>query len=601
MAQSDPIGQPNATVKQIEVDFLILGSGIAGLYAAYLLSFEGRVLLITKADLSDANTTYAQGGIASVLNANDSFKSHISDTLEAGAGLCDPKAVEILVTEGPEHIAKLIQLGTHFAHDASGQLDLRREGGHSQNRIAHVADFTGREIENVLIQAVTDRNVEILTQHSAVELITRYHLSDAHLSVGPPTCFGAYVYDRNSWNIFVVLARATILATGGAGQVYFHNTNSTVATGDGVAMAYRAGAAVANMEFYQFHPTALFQEAEKGHDSSFLISEALRGSGAILRGWDNLPFMSRYDPRGDLAPRDIVARAIDVELKRSGAQHVWLDATQIHRESLMKQFPNIYSYCLDQGIDISRHPIPVVPAAHYMCGGVLTDHWGRTSVHNLFALGEVACTGVHGGNRLASNSLLEGLVFAGRIDKYLSGKAPIEEEQLPGKWLFSLKSAPQNWPDRSPHPSPHDKSHDRSHDRSHAVLHDEPHRKAPFVKRWGREGLVNPEEWVLVQHNFDEIQRVMWDYVGIVRSNLRLGRAMRRILLLYEEIEDFYRRTVVQNKILELRNLALVARLIVESALMRKESRGLHFSVDYAESRTPSTENTVLRRLGAKI
>ncbi len=526
--------------KSVDVDYLIIGSGISGLYAALLLSEHGEVLLITKESVIDASTSYAQGGVASVLAETDTFESHIQDTLVAGAGLCDPEAVRVLVTEGPSHVRRLMELGARFEKDEKGRLDLGREGGHSANRIVHAGDLTGKEIELVLERSARSRGIRILEHTSAVELITRYHLKDS--TDGDMRCYGAYIYDRQSWDISVVRARATILASGGAGQVYLHNTNPEVNTGDGVALAYRAGAVVSNMEFYQFHPTSMYFPGEK----TFLITEAMRGFGAILRNLSGEAFMEKYDKRKELAPRDIVARAIDAELKRTAQPHVWLDVTSKSREDLMVKFPNIYAVCLDRGIDISREMIPVVPAAHYMCGGVRTDLSGRTTIAGLFAVGETACTGVHGGNRLASNSLLEGLVFAARIDRFLAA----EKEKT----------------------------------------------SMPQVKDWDKEGLENAEEWILVEHNFEEIKTIMWNYVGIVRSNLRLDRARRRIDLIYNEVRDFYRRTVIQNKILEMRNLALVAKLIIESALLRKESRGLHFNTDFPENRNPSRQNTDLQR-----
>ncbi|MBX7056753.1 MAG: L-aspartate oxidase [Leptospirales bacterium] len=549
---------------RIDVDFLIIGSGVSGLYAAYLLADLGETLVLTKARMDEASTSLAQGGIASVIAATDSIEKHIQDTLDAGAGLCDPAAVRCLVAEGPEHVRRLVEMGANFRRTAQGELDLGREGGHSENRIVHADDLTGREVERTLLAAVRERGVEIREYVSAVELITRYHLKDSRVlgrragtstgdavatPEGAPRCFGAYVYDRHSWDVTIVRARAVILATGGAAQVYLHNTNPEVATGDGVALAYRAGAEIANMEFYQFHPTALY---EPGASRPFLISEALRGYGARLLGPDLRPFMERYDPRAELAPRDIVARAIDAELKRTGARHVWLDASGKGREQLMGSFPTIFAHCLDRGMDISRDPIPVVPAAHYMCGGVRTDLHGQTCIEGLYVTGEAACTGVHGGNRLASNSLLEGLVFSWRIADCLKQSPPPAVNQIE-------------------------------------------------IKEWQKEGLANAEEWILVQHDFEEIKKVMWDYVGIVRSDLRLNRALRRVHLLHAEIEDFYRRTVIQNKILELRNLALTARLIVQSAMARKESRGLHYSTDYPESRAPSRQDTVLQRRSAEI
>lgn len=527
---------------ELSCDFLILGSGVTGLYTAYQLADLGSVLLVTKADLVESSTAYAQGGIASVLAATDSFESHIRDTLEAGAGLCDPEAVRVLVTEGPDHIRRLIELGARFETGPGGELDLHREGGHSHNRIVHSGDLTGKEVELVLASAVQSKDVKILEHHSAVELITRYHLEGGHPDAEEPACFGAYVYNRKTWEIFVIRARATILATGGAGHVYLHNTNPEVATGDGVALGYKAGAVVSNMEFYQFHPTCLYDPGRR----SFLITEAMRGFGGRLLSYDMRPFMHEYDERKELAPRDIVARAIDAEMKKSGSPHVWLDVSDHPVEELMHKFPNIYATCLSRGIDISKQPIPVVPAAHYMCGGIETDLFGRTRLKGLYAAGEVASTGVHGGNRLASNSLLEGLVFGSRIAADLKAN-PIRNDR-------------------------------------------------EKIRPWNKEGLDNPEEWILVQHNYGEIRHIMWNYVGIVRSNLRLDRALRRMNLLYDEITDFYRRTVIQNKILELRNLAIVAKLIILSARHRHESRGLHFTTDYPENRTPSRQNTLIVR-----
>lgn len=531
---------------ELSCDFLILGSGVTGLYTAYQLADLGSVVLVTKADLVESNTAYAQGGIASVLAATDSFESHIRDTLDAGAGLCDPEAVRVLVTEGPDHIRRLIELGARFETGPGGELDLHREGGHSHNRIVHSGDLTGKEVELVLADAVRSKNVKILEHHSAVELITRYHLDGGNPGAEEPACFGAYVYNRKTWEIFVIRARATILATGGAGHVYLHNTNPEVATGDGVALGYKAGAVVSNMEFYQFHPTCLYDPGRR----SFLITEAMRGFGGRLLSYEMRPFMHEYDERKELAPRDIVARAIDAEMKKSGSPHVWLDVSDHPAEELMHKFPNIYATCLSRGIDISKQPIPVVPAAHYMCGGIETDLFGRTRLKGLYAAGEVASTGVHGGNRLASNSLLEGLVFGSRIAADLKAN-PIRDDR-------------------------------------------------EKIRPWNKEGLDNPEEWILVQHNYGEIRHIMWNYVGIVRSNLRLDRALRRMNLLCDEIMDFYRRTVIQNKILELRNLAVVAKLIILSARHRHESRGLHFTTDYPENRTPSRQNTSIVRTPAE-
>ncbi len=528
---------------RIEVDYLIIGSGIAGLFLALKLAEKGSVLIITKEKLQDTGTYYAQGGVAAVLGNGDTYESHLRDTLIAGAGLCNREAVEILVEEGPVHIRELMEMGVPFARDGQGQIDLAREGGHSVSRILHAGDHTGKAIHQTLEGAVRRKGVRIMEYVSAVELITKYHLEGGDPDQESPACYGAYVYDRNTWEILPVLAGATILATGGAGQAYLHNTNPEVATGDGVALAYRAGAIITNLEFYQFHPTALYSPDK----ATFLISEAVRGHGGILRDKEGKPFMDRYDERGDLAPRDIVARAIDAEMKRTAIDHVWLDITHRPREELMVRFPTIFSKCLERGLDISKDYIPVVPAAHYMCGGVETDLNGETCVAGLFAIGETAHTGVHGGNRLASNSLLEGLVFASRAAAHLITD-------------YKGQSVPRP------------------------------------VKTWKKDGLVNVEEWILVQHNFDALKRIMHNYVGIVRSDLRLDRALRRINLLYDEVEDFYDRTIIQNKILELRNLITVSRLIVLSARSRKESRGLHYSQDYPENRDPSNNHTRLQR-----
>ncbi|MCS7204647.1 MAG: L-aspartate oxidase [Leptospiraceae bacterium] len=532
----------------LSCDFLVIGSGISGLYTTYYLSELGDVILITKATISESNTSYAQGGIASVLSEHDSYQSHIEDTLKAGAGLCDPKAVEILVKEGPTHIYKLLELGANFDRTPDGKLHLNREAGHSHDRIVHSKDLTGKEVVHVLMNVISKKkNVLILEHHVAVELITQYHVEEK----GDPilkesVCYGAYVYSRKTWDIFPIYAKATILATGGAGQVYLHNTNPDVATGDGVALAYKAGATITNMEFYQFHPTSLYSP----NQPPFLITEALRGYGAKLLNIDGEPFMHRYDERLELAPRDVVARAIDAEMKKTGSPHVYLDITHKNPEETKEKFPTIYQTCLERGIDITKQWIPVVPAAHYMCGGVEVDLWGRTKLKGLFAVGEVAHTGVHGGNRLASNSLLEGLVFGYRIYQYLKLNPIMKQNKK--------------------------------------------------IKPWNKDGLNNPEEWILVQHNLQEIKTIMWNYVGIVRSNLRLQRALRRLELLYDEVMDFYRRTVIQNKILELRNITIVAKIITLSALHRKESRGLHYSTDYPENKKPSKEYTRILRLPEK-
>lgn len=526
-----------------KTDFLIIGSGVTGLFLALKISDHGSVTIITKKSDYESNTNYAQGGIAGVFSDSDHIEEHIQDTLNAGAGLCDPVAVRILVEEGPARVRELLEIGVPFNRDPDGKLDLGREGGHRKNRIVHAMDRTGREIEASLLQAVKEKgNIQILENHALVDLLTRHHIPKGEESY-PLRCYGAYVLDTEDGEVATIFAKKTILATGGAGQVYLHTTNPSIATGDGVACAYRAGAKVKNMEFYQFHPTSLFHQ----HGNSFLISEAVRGEGGILKDWEGRAFMSDYHEMKDLAPRDIVARAIDNEMKKSGKPHVYLDITHKPGDFIRSHFPSIHEKCLSLGIDITQEPIPVVPAAHYMCGGIETDLWGKTSIGDLYAAGEVSCTGVHGGNRLASNSLLECLVFADRIYRDIK-----------------TSSSPEYAPE------------------------------AKFIPEWNKEGTKNSEEWVLVSHNLDEIKSIMSDYVGIVRSDLRLLRASRRIQLLREEVKDYYNRTTVSEGLLELRNLALIADIIVRSALMRKESRGLHFSTDYPEDRSPSREDTIL-------
>ncbi len=515
-----------------KVDFLVLGSGIAGLSFALRAAESATVAIVTKAAAHESNTQYAQGGIAAVIDPTDSFESHINDTLIAGAGLCEKDAVEVVVREGPDRLRELIKLGAEFSKE-SGKLHLVREGGHSANRIVHAADATGREIERALLEAVqSNPKIQLLEHHFALELITEHHLGQ-HVSRlrDDMHCFGAYILDESNAEVICFLAKATILATGGSGRVYLHTTNPGVATGDGIAMAYRAQARIENMEFVQFHPTALYYpEAD-----SFLISEAVRGDGGLLVNQAGHRFMPDYDSRAELAPRDIVARAIDDQLKKSGDPYVYLDISHVDSVKVLSHFPTIHQQCLKFGLDITTDPIPVVPAAHYQCGGVQTDLVGRTSINGLFACGEVACTGLHGANRLASNSLLEGLVFAERASKAASE--------------YILNS---HWNDDIP--------------------------------EWDDSGTVAPNEWVLVSHNRDELRRVMWNYVGIVRSGLRLDRARRRTRLLYEETEDFYRRSRVSRGLCELRNMIAVAYLIIKSAGMRRESRGLHYMLDYPDT-----------------
>ncbi len=517
--------------ERLRFDFLVIGSGVAGLSFALRAAEYGSVAIVTKKESVESNTNYAQGGIAAVMDASDSYESHIEDTLVAGAGLCDRRVVEIVVKEGPDRVRELMAMGAEFTRK-NGRLHLGREGGHSTHRIVHAADTTGREIERALLHRVrTHPNIQIYEYHFALELITEHHLGQ-HVSRLRPDihCYGAYVLDERRDRVVTILSKVTMLASGGSGQVYLHTTNPEVATGDGVAMAYRAKARVANMEFVQFHPTTLWHPDA----GSFLISEAVRGEGALLYNQDGERFMPQYDPRAELAPRDIVARAIDDQLKTRGDDYVLLDISHRPASEIREHFPNIYATCLKYGIDITQQPIPVVPAAHYQSGGVLVDVYARTSIAGLFASGEVACTGLHGANRLASNSLLEALVFSERAVK------PAVEY-----------ARSQVWQDDVPD--------------------------------WDASGTEQPHEWVLISHNRDELRRVMWNYVGIVRSSLRLERAFRRTHLLYEETEDFYRRSRVSTGLGELRNLIVVAYLIIHSARIRRESRGLHYVLDYPE------------------
>lgn len=525
-----------------KVDFLVLGSGIAGLSYALGVAEHGSVAVVTKGESTESNTWHAQGGIAAVLSPDDSFESHVADTLEAGAGLCKREVVEMVVREGPDRVRELMELGAEFTRQ-NGELDFGREGGHSSNRIVHAADTTGREVERALIEQVRDHpNIRIFENHYAVELLTEHHLGQRVTRVRPDIhCFGAYVLDEDREEVITFLSKVTLLATGGAGQVYRHTTNPVVATGDGMAMAHRAKARIANMEFVQFHPTSLYHPDA----DSFLISEAVRGEGGRLITQDEDQFMPEYDERAELAPRDIVARAIDDQLKRRGEEYVLLDISHKPSSDILEQFPHIARTCRQYGIDITSEPIPVVPAAHYMCGGVYTDTMGQTSIDGLFASGEVACTGLHGANRLASNSLLEGLVFSHRAVE------PSVEYMQQNSWQTDIPS-------------------------------------------WNATDTERPKEWVLVSHNRDELQRIMWDYVGIVRSELRLRRAERRTHLLFEETEDFYRRTHVSRGLCELRNMIAVAYLIVRSAQYRQESRGLHFMTDYPEPSELERRNTLM-------
>jgi L-aspartate oxidase len=515
----------------INSDYLVIGSGIAGLMFALKASRTGTVSIITKKEKAESNTNYAQGGIASVVSTEDSFNLHYQDTLNAGVGLCHEKAVDLLVREGPERIRELIDIGTEFTYK-DGHLDLGKEGGHSRHRIVHAQDRSGPEVERALLYAVARQsNITVYENHLAVDLITEHHLGRQVTNKTPIHCWGAYVLDVDNNTVKQFLARITVVCTGGLGHAYLHTTNPSIATGDGVAMAFRAGALIGNMEFIQFHPTTLYDSGSP----VFLISEAIRGFGGILKTRNGEEFMHRYDTRGSLAPRDIVARAIDTELKKRGDDFVILDLRHLPADEIKKEFPFIYSTCIDKHkLDITTEPIPVVPAAHYSCGGIVTDLNGKTSIGGLYACGEAAMTGVHGANRLASNSLLEAVVFSHRAAKEASED-------------FKVLDPP------------------------------------PEIPSWDYSGTFDPEEWVLIEHDRREIQQIMWDYVGIVRSNLRLERAIRRLNLIMSEIENFYKKTTVVEGLIELRNLATVADLIVRSAQRRKESRGLHFNTDYPD------------------
>jgi L-aspartate oxidase len=514
---------------RIESDFLVIGSGIAGLSYALQAADHGRVAIVTKYDVSESATNYAQGGIASVISSEDSFDAHINDTMVAGAGICHEDVVRMVVEEGPQTIRNLIDWGVKFTTKGSSY-DLTREGGHSARRILHAEDITGREIQRALVEAARNhRNITIYEHHIAIDLITSAKVCNL-----PPCdnrCLGAYVLDIKGKVVKTFSSQITLLASGGAGKVYLYTCNPDIASGDGVAMAYRAGATIANMEFMQFHPTTLFHPQGK----SFLISEAVRGEGAILRRRDGTAFMEKYHKLKDLAPRDIVARAIDNEMKMSGDDCVFLDITHEPADVVRNRFPNIYQTCLELGLDMTKEWLPVVPAAHYLCGGVAVNTNGETDLKALYAIGEVTFTGLHGANRLASNSLLEAAVYANRAYRHT---------------VEAIKQL---------------------------------RREAVEIPLWNSGTATNSDEMVVVSNNWDEIRRFMWNYVGIVRSDKRLARAMRRVELIQSEIEEYYWNVIITSDLIELRNIATVAQLIIACAQMRKESRGLHYTIDHPE------------------
>ena len=531
----------------IQTDFLVIGSGIAGLsYALKVAQHhpEKKVMVITKTRADETNTKYAQGGIAGVTDfEHDSFDKHIQDTLIAGDGLCNPRTVEIVVTEGPERINEIIQWGTRFDKDAEGDFKLGKEGGHSEFRILHHKDVTGKEIERALLETVgKQKNIELIKHWFVLDLITQHHLGYLVTKSTPDIeCYGVYALDQHTNKIVTILSKITLLATGGNGQAYRTTTNPTIATGDGVAMVYRAKGRIENMEFIQFHPTALF---EPGVSPSFLITEAVRGDGGILRNSRGEAFMERYDGRKDLAPRDIVARAIDSEMKKAGTEHIFLDCRHMDQGRFMEHFPNIYEKCRSIGIDVANQMIPVAPAAHYSCGGIKVDEWGRTSIARLYACGECSSTGLHGANRLASNSLLEALVFSHRC--YLDGVQQVAYLDF-----------------------------------------------SPNIPDLNAEGTTEPHEMILITQSLKELQLLMSDYVGIVRTHTRLQRASKRLDLLHEEIESLYETTAVSPQLCEVRNLITVGYLIVKEAQFRKESRGLHYNTDYP-GKSPLIQNIVL-------
>lgn len=528
-------------------DFLVLGSGIAGLTFALTASKYGKVAVVTKASVDETNTSYAQGGIAAVFSDTDDFEKHIQDTLVAGDGFCDEEVVRMVVSEAPERIKELIGYGVPFDKNKDGSYDLAREGGHSKPRILHHKDKTGEAIQSTLIRKVReDPDIEVYEQHFAIEILTQHHLGEVIKRNHPGIrCFGAYVADLVNKKVIAFLSKITVVATGGIGNVYLTTTNPEIATGDGIAMVYRAKGTVENMEFVQFHPTSLYDPKSR---PSFLITEALRGFGAVLKNMQGERFMNRYDSRGSLAPRDIVARAIDNEMKIWGDDHVWLDCTHLDPQKLKDHFPNVFEHCLARGIDITKNMIPVVPVQHYSCGGIKVDTQGRCNIDRLYAIGEASSTGLHGANRLASNSLMEAVVFGHRAAVHSAER--LDELSVEDK-----------------------------------------------IPEWDYKGTTHLEEMVLITHSIKEVQMIMSNYVGIVRSNLRLERAMVRLEILYQETESLFKRSLISKKICELRNIINVGYIIIKHAQSRKESIGLHYSIDYPKkydqiNPEPGTRNT---------
>jgi len=560
----------------MQTDFLVIGSGIAGLTYALKVAQDcpdKTITILTKAQSDETNTKYAQGGIAGVMDFdNDSFNKHIEDTLISGDGLCDKHIVEIVVREGVDRIKEIIDWGTQFDKEPDGDFKLGKEGGHSEFRILHHKDVTGKEIERALLEAIKKKsNIKLINHCFVLDIITQHHKGFLVTKSTPDIeCFGVYILNLNSKKIEKILANITLLATGGNGQVYRTTTNPAIATGDGVAMVYRAKGRIENMEFIQFHPTALYEPGVRGQ--SFLITEAVRGDGGILRNQNSEAFMERYDKRKDLASRDIVARAIDNEMKIAGTENVYLDCRHFTKEKFIGHFPNIYEKCLSVGIDITKDMIPVAPAAHYSCGGIKTDERGRTSINNLYAAGECASTGLHGANRLASNSLLEAMVFAHRA--YEDGVAKIK---------LSSKVSPK---DAIHFPSAFGEGAQRADEAGQDL-------QEASIPDWNAAGTNAPKEMILITQSLKEMKLLMSDYVGIVRNNERLQRAHRRLDLLHEETEALYEKTEVSPQLCELRNMITVAYLIVKCAEFRHESRGLHYNTDYP-SKSEHVQNIVL-------